>query len=127
MHHVGVKGDKLAQRNRAGDNLTPADPQHQDKHQADQRRQSGHEQAPGANQFQVEGYIFAVGSVEAADFRSLLRIGANHAHPGQVFLCFRGKRGQRRLDRLVQRMNDFSEVSHRQGANGHRNEHPQTQ
>ena len=94
LNHVGVKGHKFAQGDLPENDLAAAEPQHQHKRHADQRRQRGHEHAPGNDQLEIAGDVVAIGRVEAAHLRVFLSVGADDTHAGQIFLGLGGKRGQ---------------------------------
>ena len=68
-----------------------------------------------------------LGSSKPLNLRLLLRISANHADAGKIFLHFGGKRGQRRLNLFVQFVDDFAEIPDRDGHHRNGQEHPQSQ
>ena len=65
------------------------------------------------------------GVVERRDFRFFLRVRANHAHAGKIFLRPRGERPQRRLNFFGKPVNDLAKIPDRNHHNGNRNQHPE--
>src|SRR5712692_7307812 len=100
-------------------------PEKNEEGSADERLKRGHEHAPGADELDVACDVFAVGLVEATGFGFFLRVSANYADAGEIFLDLGGKRGERGLNHFVQVMNDFAEMAHGDGDDGHGQEHPQ--
>ena len=108
---ICVEGHEFAQRDFSSNHLASAEPEHQYKSQADQRRQRRHEHAPGGDQLQVARHVLAVGRVKRSHLRVFLRIRPDDTHAGQIFLGFRGKRGQGCLNRFVQDVDELAEIT----------------
>src|SRR5260370_33461497 len=94
-------------------------PEKNEEGSADERLKRGHEHAPGADELDVACDVFAVGLVEAAGFRFFLRVSANYAHAGEIFLDLGGKGGERGLNHFGRDMNTIVEMAHGAGADGH--------
>src|SRR6266404_1267731 len=94
---------------------------------ADERLERGHEHAPGANEFDVAGDVFAIGFVEAANFGFFLGVSTDDTHAREILLNFSGKSGQGGLNHFVEIMDDFAEMADGYRYDGHGQQHPKRQ
>src|SRR5208337_934745 len=122
LHHVGVESHKAAHGDAIQQHFAPANPQHDDDRETEERFQRRPQHAHQANQLEAACDVFGVLTLEAVDFSLLLHIGANQARPGKVLLRFRRDFGEHCLDSFEALVNLASKVLHHNADNGQGNE-----
>ncbi len=120
LHHVGVERDEIADGHAAEQNFAPAQPKHEHDRDAEQQFERGPEHAHQAHQLQAARNVFLVRRFEFGDLRPFLRVGADHAHAGEVLLHLRRDLAEHRLDALEALVNAPPEILDHDAGNGQR-------
>src|SRR5713226_3420112 len=121
---IAVERDQGTEGDLAAKKLMAALPEDDEEGSADERLKRRHEHAPSADELDVAGDVFAIGLVEAADFGFFLGVSADDADAGKIFLDLCGKSGESGLNGFVEIVDNFAEVAHGDGYDGHGQKHP---
>ena len=112
-HEVGVERDELAERDLPANDVAAAEPEHQQRAEAEEERHARKEQPLQPDQHAVAPHVFAVGGAEPLDLVGLLVVGADHAHAGERLLDDRAQMRQLFLDRFEPLVDGAAEVTGR--------------
>ena len=107
------------------DDLYAAHAEQNHDRQADERRQSGEEEAPAADELDIRVHVVPVRPVERLDFRFFLHVSANHSHARKIFLRSGGKHAERGLNLYGKPVNHLAEIPHGHHHEGHGQQDPQ--
>ena len=97
---VRVERDELAQGEALPHHFTAAQPQHQQRPEAEKQAQARVEQRLQPDDDEVAPHVLRVGGGEALELGCLLPVGPHHPHAREGFLGDRAQVGQLCLDRL---------------------------
>src|SRR5208282_385298 len=120
LHHVSVEGDEIADRHLSEEDLSSAEPQHDDNGSAEHEFQCGPEHSHQADQAKAAAYVFPVGALEGGDLGLFLHIGADDAGARKIFLGAGRDVGEHGLNAFEALVNAAAEILYDDAGNGQR-------